>query len=312
MSHIPQISVIGGTSFVGRYVVPLLAKQGWRVRVIARNPEGALYLKTGGNVGQISIVQGNITKPDGFAGHFQHDDAVLNLVGILSESGAQKFQTIHADAPEHIARMAQAAGVKRFIHLSALGCDAPNPSRYAASKFRGEQQILNAFPEATILRPSIIFGPEDDFFNRFAYMASLSPVLPLVGGGKTRFQPVYVGDIAQAIVTCLGDPDTSGATYELGGPEIYSFKQLLEYIMLVTGKSRPFAPLPISLAKTIAPFTKPFGAFGFTADQMHSLKHDNIVDANAKQFAHLHIDPAAMESIVPEFLSRYSKSSSKV
>jgi len=301
------VTVIGGTGFVGRYVVKLLAMAGYTIRVIARRPDLARALKTSGNVGQIVLMSGNIAEPESLRGKIEDSYAVINLTGLMFESGKQSFFNVHERGAEKLAQMAKAAGVKHFIHMSALGVDKAHNSTYARSKLLGEKAVFAAFPEATILRPSVIFGPEDRFFNQFAAMASLSPALPLLGGGHTKFQPVYVGDVASAIAACITRPNTSGQIYELGGPHIFTFREILEYIMLVTGKQRRLIPIPLSMAS--------LASFGFellpqpplTRDQVELLKYDNVVNAGAKTFGDLGINPTAVDVVVPESLSRFHK-----
>jgi len=307
------ITVIGGTGFVGRYVVKRLAQAGYTIRVISRNPEAGAHLKTAGDVGQIVLVSGNLAQPQSLAGKIEDSYAIINLAGILFESGRQKFARIHAAGAEKLAQMAYSAGVPRFIHVSALGIDKARGSHYARTKLLGEKAVLSAHPGAVVLRPSVMFGPEDNFFNQFAAM----PVLPLIGGGRTKFQPVYVGDIARAIENCLTQPTTAGQTYELGGPHIYSFRTLLEYMQLVLGKLKPMIPLPFALASLIGTAYELRQTFSLgllkpklTRDQITLLKHDNIVAPDAKTFMHLGIAPTAVEIVVPEYLGRFRKKAS--
>jgi len=301
-------TIIGGTGFLGRYVVTLLASAGYTIRIISRHPDGALHLKTAGNVGQIVLVHGNLTKPSTLAGKLEGSHAVINLAGILFQSGNQTFTRVHAKGAAKIAQMAREAGVERFVHVSALGIDKSQASsKYARSKLRGEQSILEVFPEATILRPSVVFGPEDNFFNQFATIASLSPALPLFGGGKTRFQPVYVGDVAKAIATCVRVPATAGHTYELGGPKIYSFRDILEYIMQCIGRQRMLVPIPFSVASLMGLLGEILPTPPLTRDQVRLLKYDNVVGPNSETFAHLGISPMAVEMVVPDYLSRFNR-----
>lgn len=302
------VTIIGGTGFLGRYVVRELARADYRIRIISRHPDSALFLKTAGHVGQITLERGDITDPVSLAHKTGDSHAVVNLTGIMCESGRQNFGNVHAFGPEKLAELARAARVPRFIHVSALGVDKARRSTYARSKLAGEQAVLSAFPTATILRPSVMFGPEDDFFNRFADMAKFSPVLPLIGGGKTRFQPVYVGDVARAIATCLKRQGDEGCVYELGGPLVYSFRELMAYILNLTGRDRPFITVPFGVASLLAPlaqFLPP--PFDFTADQVRLLRSDNVVGLEALTFADLHIHPTALEMIVPEYLSRFRR-----
>ena len=301
------VTIIGGTGFVGKYVVKRLAAAGYTLRVIARHADAALSLKTSGSVGQVVLVNGNITDPASLVGKIEDSYAIINLAGILFESGKQSFSHVHAQGAEKLAQMARAAHVERFIHLSALAVDQAHTSTYARTKLLGEKAILNAFPGATILRPSVIFGPEDNFFNQFAAMAGIAPALPLFGNGTTRFQPIYVGDVAAAVESCLNRFDTIGQTYELGGPEIYTFREILEYILLTIGKSRPLIPVPLALAAVAGMGCQWLPRPPFTRDQIELLKYDNIVSKNAKKCADLGIRPNAVEMIVPTYLSRFHR-----
>ena len=307
----PIVTIIGGTGFVGRYVVKLLAAAGYTLRVISRHPENAAHLKTSGNVGQIVLMAGDITNPASLVGKIEDSYAVVNLAGILFQSGGENFANVHTHGVEKLAQMAKAAGVKRFIHISALGVDNNSGSCYARSKILGEHAVLDAFPEATILRPSVIFGPEDNFVNLFASMACIAPALPLIGGGRTCFQPVYVGDVAKAVEVCLNHADTMGHTYELGGPETLSFKEILTYILKTLGKKRLLLPIPFAVAPLFALFAELVGKIVhpplLTRDQVKLLRHDNIIATNSLHFANLGIAPTAMEMIVPEYLARYKK-----
>lgn len=301
------VTIIGGTGFVGRYVVRSLAKAGYRLRVIARNPDGALHLKTAGTVGQIVLMSGNLSRSESLAGKLDQSYAVVNLVGILFERGRQNFTHLHAQGAERLAQMAKSAGVSRFVHLSALGVDKAIGSQYARSKMLGEKAVAAAFPEATILRPSVIFGAEDNFFNQFAAMASLSPALPLIGGGRTRFQPAYVGDVAAAAEACLTRDDVLGKTYELGGPTVYSFREILEYILRATGHRRALMPLPFGLASLMGAVAELLPRPPLTRDQVKLLKYDNVVSPGAKTFADLGISPLSVDMVVPEYLARFNR-----
>ena len=301
------ITILGGTGFLGRYVVQQLAQDGYRLRIISRNPNNDLNLYTAGHVGQIALIAGDITKPESYVSSLAGSYAVVNLVGILFESGKQKFSTIHSLGAEKLAIAAQAAGVKRFIQISALGVEHEHGSNYARSKILGERAVLSAFPTATILRPSVIFGAEDNFFNKFAKMTNISPALPLISGGKTLFQPVYVADVAAAIKTCLAKDETQGQIYELGGLRTYSFKQILEYILKLTAKKRFLIPIPFGLASFIGKIAELFPHPMITSDQVKLLKYNNVVNHSAKTFAHLGITPTSAETIVPEYLAIYRK-----
>ena len=307
------ITVVGGTGFIGRYVVKRLAKAGYRVRVISRNPEAALPLKTAGDPGQIVLLGANLAKPESFTGMLEGSYAVVNLVGILFESGKQSVDTLQSRGAESLAKAAKSAGVQRFIQLSAIGVDRASGSHYARTKLLGEKAVQAAFPGATILRPSVVFGAEDQFFNEFAKMAQFAPALPLIGGGTTQFQPVYVDDVAHAIEISLQDDRTMGETYELGGPKIYSFRQILELITRTIHKPRALVTIPFAAAgpialgaeiayKLVPVIRKP----ALTRDQLKLLKHDNVVSPKAKTFANLGIQPTSVESVVPAFLARFA------
>lgn len=301
------ITILGGTGFLGRYVVRRLAKDGFRLRIVSRNPNDSLELITAGHVGQIALLAGDINEPKSYAQALKGCYAVINLVGILFDRGKQNFTNIHSLGAEKLAIAAKAAGVQRFIQISALGVENDAGSNYARSKFLGEQAVLRAFPEATIIRPSIIFGAEDNFFNKFAKMAAISPFLPLIGGGRTLFQPVYVDDIAKAIETLLLQNTGRGQIYELGGAQVYSFRQILEYILSVIGKSRRFIPLPFGLAAFIGRIGEYLPTPPLTRDQIKLLKYDNTVNPTLKSFRNLGITPTAVELIVPEYLSIFGK-----
>jgi uncharacterized protein YbjT (DUF2867 family) len=307
MTHTPIITLIGGSGFLGRYVVRRLAKAGYRLRIICRNPDAAAHLKTAGDVGQIALVAGNIARPETLKGKLDGSFAVINLVGVLFESGRQNFTNLHAKGAETLAQMARDSGAARFIQISSLGVDHAANSAYARTKLLGEKAVQAAFPAATILRPSVVFGPEDNFFNQFAQMATLAPALPLIGGGHTKFQPVYVDDVAAAVEACLNDESTMGETYELGGPRVYSFREILEYILRTTGRKRCLMTLPYALAGVMGAVSEILPKPPLTRDQVRLLKYDNVVSSGAKSFAHLGITPTAVETIVPGYLARYNK-----
>jgi NADH dehydrogenase len=306
------VTVFGGTGFVGRQVVRSLAKQGWRVRVAARNVGRGYRLRMLGDVGQIEVVQANIRDAASVDRALDGAEACVNLVGVLYETGRQNFQTLHAEAAGAIAEAAARRGITRFVQMSALGADAGSSSGYARTKAAGEAAVRAAVPAAVILRPSIVFGPEDAFFNRFAGLAGLSPALPLIGGGHTRFQPVYVGDVAAAVARVLSDPAAAGRTYELGGPTVYSFRELLEFILRETGRSRLLVPVPWFAAKMLGVIgdiqaAVPIIPPQLTSDQVESLRADNVVSDGAAGLADLGIAPRAVEAIVPTYLYRYRK-----
>ena len=301
------VTVIGGTGFVGRYAVQALARAGYQVRVVARSPQKYAELKTFGDVGQISLIKGNVNDMASVAPALKGAFAVVNLVGILYENRKQRFSAIHSVAAEKLAIAAKEAGVEKFVHISALGIEHEFGSSYARSKLLGERAILAAFPTATILRPSVIFGAEDGFFNKFAQMAIFSPFIPLIGGGKTLFQPVYVGDVAKAILTVIEHPETIGEIYELGGRKTYSFKELIEYVLAVIGRKRLLVDLPFYLASILANVLEHLPSQPLTRDQVKLLKFDSVVDKQAKTLLTLGIAPRAMEDIVPLYLAKFGK-----
>jgi NADH dehydrogenase len=302
-----NIVVFGGGGFIGRHLIVRLAKTGAVVRVPSRHVSRLGYLRTAGVVGQ--IVPEMIVRFDDaeLSAAIRGADCVINLIGILAESRKNSFNRIHADLPGRIARIAAEAGVTRLVHVSALGADAGSASSYARSKAAGEAAVMEAFPQATILRPSVIFGPEDQFFNRFAAMATISPALPLIGGGKTRFQPVYVGDVADAIVAALDRPDAQGRVYELGGPAIYSFRELMELLLAQIGVKRLLAPLPWGLADFQAGLVEWLPNPPLTRDQVTLLRRDNILSGSFPGLADLGVRQTAAELILPTYLDRFRK-----
>lgn len=306
------VTVFGGSGFVGRHTVSALARRGYRIRSAERRPDLAGHLQPMGAVGQIQPVQSNLRFPESIAHAVEGADAVVNAVGILAPSGRQTFEAIHVDGARAIARAAREAGAKRFVHISAIGADKASAAHYARSKAAGEQAVLEEFPSAIIVRPSIVFGPEDDFFNRFAAMARVSPIMPLVGGGKTKFQPVYVGDVALAIANAVDGAGKPGTVYELGGPEILSFRQLLDMTQTYAGRHKPYFPLPFWLASLQAMLTAPLpNAWRpVTADQVRLLKRDNVVGETAisdgRTLAGLGVPQASpIAAVVPVYLERF-------
>lgn len=302
------ITVFGGSGFIGRHVIRRLAKRGARVRAAVRQPNLAGYLKPMGDVGQIEPVQANIRYESSIVQAMRGADRVINLVGILHESGPQKFTKVQAQGAEAIARAAKAAGVRKLVHVSAIGADAASSSLYARSKAAGELAVREHFPTATIMRPSVVFGPEDDFFNRFAMLARMLPALPLIGGGHTLFQPVYVGDVADAIVRALDDPSTDGKTYELGGPHIYTMRQILEMVLEYTARRRLLLPLPFFVARIQAALLQILPKPLLTVDQVRLLETDNIVPEGALTLKDLGItQPTSAEVVLPTYLYRYRR-----
>src|SRR5262245_7881106 len=296
------VTVFGGSGFLGRHVVRALVQRGYRVRVAVRRPDLAGHLQPLGRVGQIHAVQANLRYPASVEAAARDADVLINLVGILFERGRQRFEAVQAFGAEAVALAASAFGA-RLVHVSAIGADENSPSRYARSKAKGEQLVLAGMPSATILRPSIVFGPEDDFFNRFAAMARLAPALPLVGGGHTRFQPVFAGDVAEAVVAAIEGRAGAGRVYELGGPDVRSFKELMEYVSATMERRRLLLPLPFPLATLQAYVLQLLPKPLLTPDQVELLKRDNIVSEQAmregRTLAALGIDPVAMAAVVP-------------
>lgn len=296
-------TVIGGSGFIGRYIVQELAAAGHRVRVGVRHPNQALFLKPLGAVGQVLPMAASVVNEDSIARAAEGADGVINLVGILHGSTSQ-FEAIQSDGAERVARLAKAAGVKRFVQMSAIGADAESEIDYARTKGEGEQAVLEAFPEATILRPSIVIGPEDQFMNRFADMARKSPFMPLICG-QTRFQPVYVCDVAQAAFKALTSNEYQGKTYELGGPKTYSFKELLAYIMEETMHKRPFLPIPVPIAEVQGAIMGLLPNPPLTRGQVRMLQSDNVVSGSAMSLTEFDINPTPLESVAPSYLVRH-------
>ena len=303
------VTIFGGSGFLGRHLVRALAKDGWRIRVAVRRPDLAGHLQPLGAVGQIHAVQANLRYPESVARAIEGADAVVNLVGILHESGRQTFDVVQGHGARIVAEAAARAGIRTLVQLSAIGADPHSAAAYARSKAAGEAAVLAACPDAVILRPSIVFGPEDQFFNRFAGMARMLPFLPLIGGGETRFQPVYVGDVAEAARLALSGSAKPGAVYELGGPEIRSFRELMDYILAITGRSRPLIPVPFALAKLKASVLELLPKPLLTVDQVTLLQSDNIVskaaETEGRTLEGLGIRPSSFEAIVPSYLYRF-------
>ena len=307
------VTIFGGSGFVGRYIARRMAKEGWRVRVAVRRPNEALFVKPYGVVGQVEPVLANIRDDASVAAVMRGADAVVNCVGILARDGKNTFDAVQAEGAERVARIAAEQGISRMVHISAIGADAESDSQYAQSKAEGEAGILKHMPDAVILRPSIVFGPEDEFFNRFAGMARLAPVLPLVGAG-TRFQPVYVDDVAKAAVMGVLGQAQPG-TYELGGPDVATFRELMAEMLNVIQRRRLIVNTPFFIARIMGWVFDAVKLLSgglikgpLTRDQVRNLAHDNIVSDGAKTFADLGITPTSMESVLPEYLWPYRDS----
>lgn len=297
------VVVFGGSGFVGRHIVRRLAKDGFNLRVVVRRPNEALFLKTAGRTGQIELVQGNIRDEASSSAALAGASAVINAVGILYEAGPQKFDAVQSAGAARLAALAAELGIDRFIQISAIGADAGSASAYARSKAEGEDAILAACPQAHILRPSIVVGPEDDFFNRFATMAQIAPALPLIGGGRTRYQPVSVFDVAQAVAACLAHAPS--AVYELGGPQIYSFRELMELMLDKIDKRRVLVPLPFAAAGMLAQFARVLPKPPLTPDQVILLRSDNVVGKNMPNLAALGIEATPIAALLDSYLGRY-------
>jgi NADH dehydrogenase len=313
MTAVPDdrlVTVFGGSGFIGRHLVRALAKSGWRIRVAVRRPDLAFHLQPLGRVGQIHAVQANLRFPDSVERAAEGADAIVNLVGILYKSGRQTFEAVQAQGADAVARAA-AANNSQLVQFSAIGADAQSKSAYARSKAAGEASALAAVPDAVIVRPSIVFGPEDSFFNRFAAMATVSPVLPLIGGGKTRFQPVFVGDVAAAVDAILAGRARAGTTYELGGPEVRTFEELMQLMLHEIGRKRLLVSVPFALARLQALFLEIMPKPLLTRDQVRLLERDNVVSGEAESeqrtLRGLGIAPTAMESVLPSYLVRFRR-----
>jgi NADH dehydrogenase len=299
-------TVVGGSGFLGRYVVKRLAASGHVVRAAVRHPDRALFLKTMGRVGQVVPLYANITNEATIARAVEGADIVINLVGILAERARGDFTRIQAEGAGRVARLAAAAGARHLVHVSAIGAAANSPAQYAKTKAAGEAAVREAFASAAILRPSIVFGPEDQFFNRFGALATLSPIMPVIAGAS-KFQPVYVGDVADAVMQVLVRPEAAGAVYDLGGPRIMSFREILGWILAQTGRHNPLVTIPPAAAGLLARI--PFS--GLTHDQLLMLARDNIADPALPGLTELGIVPTPMELVVPAYLARYRKGGSR-
>ena len=315
MGNIRHAVVFGGSGFVGRYIVKRLAQRGATVAVAGRHAGEAGYLQPMGDVGQIALLPGSITDAAFVRRAVAGADTVVNLVAILAEGGGQRFEALHGAGAALVAEAAAAAGAARLLHVSALGADPASTSRYARSKAAGETAVRAHFPAATILRPSVVFGPEDEFFNRFAKMAFDFRVVPLIGGGVTKFQPVYVGDVADAALAALDSPSAAGRVFELGGPAIYSFRELMELTLRLIEqadadtafKEHVLLPIPFALAAIIGAVGQFLPGAPITLDQVRLLRHDNVVSPGAAGFAELGIEPTGPELVVPTYLDRYRR-----
>ena len=305
------VTVFGGSGFIGRHTIRALAKRDFRIRVAVRRPDLAGHLQPLGRVGQIMPVQANVRYPDSVAAAVRDATVVVNLVGVLAESGAQTFNALQAEGAAAVARAAAAEGA-RLVHVSAIGADEASESGYARSKAAGEKAVLAAVPAATVFRPSVVFGPEDQFTNRFAALARALPVLPLIGGGETKLQPVFVGDVATALADAVEGKARPGSIYELGGPEELTLRQVQEYVLKTIERRRLLAPVPFPLAKLKAAFLQfAPGPLKLTPDQVELLRSDNVVSQAAKDagltLQGLGISPSSVEKIAPSYLWRFRR-----
>ena len=311
----PNVTIFGGTGFLGRYIVSRLSKLGYIINIVTRTPNEAIFLKTSGNVGQVKITEGSFSNLSNLTSLFNTSDIVINCVGILNEEGDQTFKKLHTDIPEKLAILAKKNGVKKFIHISSIGANPKSDSKYSKSKGIAEVKILKAFPEAIILRPSIVFGSEDQFFNLFSQISCISPILPIVGG-STKFQPVYVDDIAKTVVGVLQTEapnlKKNNTIYELGGPEIISFNSLMVKMLSIIYRKKLIINLPFWLAKAMCPIILILNKLTFkkiplliTEDSVKQLKNDNIVSKEYFSFEDLEIKPKSLDLILPSYLKRY-------
>ena len=306
------VTVFGGSGFVGSQIVRALARRGHRVRVAVRRPGLGYRLPMLGDVGQIEVVQANIREPLSVGRALEGAEGCVNAVAVLHQSGRQTFEALHVEGATTIAEAAAASGVERFVQISAIGADPASPSAYGRTKAAGEAAARAAIAGTTVIRPSVVFGPGDAFFNRFAEMAMVSPVLPLIGGGETKFQPVFVGDVAAAVAAALTDSEAAGKTYELGGPRVYSFRELMELLLEVIDRQRILAPVPFGLAGLLGLGGDFIAATGLiappiTRDQVAMLRADNVVAPGAPGLAELGVAASAAEPIIPTYLYRYRK-----
>ncbi|MSO64204.1 MAG: complex I NDUFA9 subunit family protein [Alphaproteobacteria bacterium] len=306
------ITIFGGSGFIGRHLARRLAAKGYRLRIAVRRPLDARSLQPQGDVGQIVPILCNVRNDASVRTALQGADAAVNLVGVLHDGGLQSFAALHEEAPGRIGREATALGTRRLVHLSALGADAESASAYARTKVAGEAALRAAFPAAVILRPSVVFGPEDGFFNRFAALARILPALPLFGdrpadAGRSRIQPVYVGDVADAIVAALEMPGAPGHTFELGGPRVMSYREVMEFVVACTGRRRPLLPVPYAVATVLATFLGLLPNAPLTRDQVKLLKTDNMVGPGRPGLADLGVTATPVEAVVPSYLSRFRR-----
>lgn len=303
------ITVFGGTGFIGRHVIYALARTGATIRVASRIRQRAYFLRPAGDPGQIVPIACNVRDKASVARALEGATHAVNLIGVLFEKGRKdSFDKIHREIPERIAQVAKEKNLDLLVHISSLGASQDAQAKYARSKAAGEGLLVHAFPKSVILRPGIVFGPEDEFFNRFARMAQFSPFIPLIGGGHTKLQPVYVGDIAEAVTHLIGTPDAAkhyGQIYELGGPRVYTFRELMEIMLGVTGQDVSLLTVPVPMAKILGAFASLLPNPVLTIDQVRSLEQDNIIAPHSPGLAQLNIEPMSLEAVLPQYLKRY-------
>jgi uncharacterized protein YbjT (DUF2867 family) len=302
-----RVAVLGASGFVGRYVVQRLAAAGAVIAAAGRHAGTAGFLKPMGDVGQIACIETDLCDDEALAAVIAGADSVVNAVGTLYECGRQTFDAIHHRLPARLGAAARAAGTRRIVHVSAIGADAQSPAAYGRSKAAGETALHAVFPGAVVLRPALVFGPEDSFFNRFAALARFAPALPLIGGGRTRFQPVYVGDVADAVMAALAMPESENRLFELGGPEIHTFRALMELMLRTIGRQRLLVPVPFGLARVKAALLELLPVPPLTRDQVRMLERDNVVAPGMPGLAALGITPTALELILPTYLDRFRR-----
>ena len=302
-----RVTILGASGFLGRYMVKHLAEAGAVIAAVGRHATSAGYLRPMGDVGQVAPIDANLLDDRALDAVVAGADTVVNAVGILFQRGRQKFEALHARLPVRVAAAAQRAGVKQILHVSALAADPQSTSIYARTKAAGEAELRASFPSAIIFRPSLVFGPEDDFFNRFGAYARYLPALPLIGGGKTRFQPVYVGDIGQATLAALTREDAQGKTFELAGPKSYSFRELMELTLRETGRKRALVSIPFGLAEFEAVFLQFLPKPPLTPDQVRLLEYQSVPAGNLPGLADLGVTPTALELVLPTYLDRFRR-----
>lgn len=298
-----QVTVFGGSGFLGRRIVGRLAAGGAAVRVAVRNAESVPE----GGAGQVVAVHADVRDEDSVMRAVEGSGAVVNAVGLYVERGEATFDAVHVRGARHVARQSARAGIERLVHISGIGADADSESPYVRARAAGEAAVKDAFPGATILRPSVMFGPEDAFFNTLAALARLAPALPLFGGGLTRLQPVYVGDVAEAAAQVLARPEARGRTYELGGPRVYTYKALMQLLLEEIGRKRILVPVPYVVGEVLAVFAGILPSPPLTRDQITLMKTDNVVGGQVLALADLGIEPTAVETVLPTYMNRFRR-----